>query len=173
MIQNLQEFSFFQRGDCLTWLVVIHEDDLEAWRIKKIALACNAQVMPVFIHNPVIVNFIPQDPVEKIANMPIGRKLWHVGICRVLARRGHHLAHGGIPGPRSQGLSEVFEKAVTIDQAVGFAILIYNRSNTACSAGKRPCHAKLCIWAYASQAQHRWEEQTSELQSRPHLVCRL
>ena len=43
VIQDLQEFCFFERGDRLTRLVVIHENDLEARRVEDIALAGNAR----------------------------------------------------------------------------------------------------------------------------------
>ena len=44
VIQDLQEFRFFEGGDRLPRLVVIDENDLEARRVEKIALAGNAGV---------------------------------------------------------------------------------------------------------------------------------
>ena len=58
MIQYLDQFCFLERGDRLTRVVVIHQDDLETRRVEKVALMRNAQIMPVFIHDPVIIDFI-------------------------------------------------------------------------------------------------------------------
>ena len=78
MIQNLQQFCFFERSDCLPRLVVIHKDDLEPRRVENIALACNAEIKSIFIHDPIIIIFIAQDAVEKITDMSIGRKFGNV-----------------------------------------------------------------------------------------------
>ena len=105
MIENLQQFGFFEGGDCLARLVVVHQNDLEPRRIEHIALARNATVKAVFIHDPVIVVLIAQDSVEKIADMSIGGEFWHGRVGGVPAWGRHHFAHGCIAGLRTEHLA--------------------------------------------------------------------
>jgi hypothetical protein len=145
VVQYLKQFCFFERGDCLSWFVMIYENDLEAWRIQNITLACNSQIQSVFINDPVIIIFIAQDAVEKIADMPVGGIFRNICIRRVLAWRGHHLAHGSIAGARSERLGKISKETKTIDKTIRFAIFPHHWRNTARTAGESPCCAELRI----------------------------
>ena len=154
MIQDLEQFRFFESGNRLPGLVVIHQNNLEARRIKQVALARNARVKSAFVQDPILVDFVAQDAVEKITDMPVGRKLGHVRIRGFFAGYSHHFSDGCISGLRSKNLGEILKKTKAIDDAIRFAILLYHRSHPARTAGESPCHAQLRFRADAIESLH-------------------
>src|SRR5687767_701490 len=86
--------------------------------------------------------------------MSVGRIFRNVCICRVLAWRGHHLAHRSIAGARAQRLGKISEETKAIDKTIRFAIFTYNWRNAACAAGESPCCAKLRIRMYSIKPLH-------------------
>ena len=145
MIQYLEQFGFFECGNCLTRFVVIHQDDLQSRRVEDFALICNANINTMFIHDPVIVEFIPQDFIERIADVRAGYILGDGDISGIPAWRRHHFAHGGIAGSRTKCVGEIFEHAHPVDDSIWFAIFADNGGNAACFAGESPCETELCI----------------------------
>ena len=154
MVEDLKQFRLLQRGNGLARLVVVHKDDLETRRVERLALTGNAEITPILIHDPEFIVIIAQDPVERVADVGIGRIHGDGSISGVPAGSGHQLADGGITGARSQGVHEILKKAEAIDQTKGPAILADNRCNTAGLTGKGPCLGKLGIRGKGVQTAH-------------------
>jgi hypothetical protein len=122
MVQDFQQFCFFERGNGLARLVVIHKDHLEAGWVEQIALTRNATIESRLVDDPVLVYFIAQDAAEKITDVPVRGKSWHADIRGRSALSRHHLAYRRIPGLRTQNLCEVLEETEAIDNAIRFCL---------------------------------------------------
>ncbi len=59
MVEDFQQLGFFQGGDRLAGLIVIHQDDLQARRVEDIPLAGHAEVKSIFVHHPEIIILHP------------------------------------------------------------------------------------------------------------------
>src|SRR6266498_330872 len=75
--------------------------------------------------------------------MSVLRKFWNGRIRRVSAGRRHHLADSRISRTRTKRLGKIFEEAEAVDHAIWLAFIIHNRRDSASTAGKSPCRAKL------------------------------
>src|SRR5689334_12137239 len=121
MIENFQQFCLFECSNCLTRFIVVNQNDLQARWVENIALMRDAQIQTIFIHHPIIIMFIAQDTVERIANMCICCELCNGSVSRISAWSRHHLAYSCIARARPKYFSEIFEEAVSVDKAKRFS----------------------------------------------------
>ena len=93
MVDDFNDVGLVDRSDCLTGLVVIHQDQLQSRRIKRVAVAANADVLPCFVDHPKLIALLAHDPVQGIADTCALLELGHGRIACFLSRYVHQFAN--------------------------------------------------------------------------------
>ncbi len=131
MVENFKQFGFIERGDGLARLVVVHQDEFQAWRVQDAALVADTQVMSAVIDYKEVIVFFAQDAVERIANVSVGRKARHAGIGDIAAGCGHDVGNALVAHiqARADNLLKEAKQAKAVNHAKGYAIFGDDRGN--------------------------------------------
>ena len=140
VIDDLDDVGLVDGADGLARLVVVNEDDLQAGRVERLALATDAHVAAVVVDDPELIALLAHDAVQRVAHAAVGLELGHRAVAGLAAGHVHQLADAHLFAPRvgADGAAEEVEQADDRHQAEGFALAIDDGGHATSAVGDRP-----------------------------------